>query len=206
MSSFRTPVGPQPSRVYWRRRLVVALGLVAVITIIILIVVKPGSGAPAGSTTPKPSSSQTSTNAPADSAATSNGVECDPAKVSVEATTDATSYEAGVTPVLSFTLKSLMTEPCTLPVGTDVQEYQVTSGDELIWSSKDCQSDSTPATTVLTPGVPKGGPAVTWDRTRSSVDTCDTAREPVIAEGASYHLNVIVGDLTSTNTRQFLLY
>ena len=204
MSTFRNPVGPQPSRVYWRRRLVVGLGLVAVVIIIILIVVRPGAGAPgaATNTSPKP----TNSSAPTDSSNAATGVECDLTKVTVEAATDATSYDAGVNPVLSFTLKSLMTEPCTIDVATSLQEYRITSGDELIWTSKDCQTDSTPGTTVLTPGVPKSGPPITWDRTRSAPDTCDAAREPVIAEGASYHLTVVLGELTSTNTRQFLLY
>ena len=203
MSTFRNPVGPQSSRVYWRRRLVVGLGLLAVILIVVLIIVKPGSGAPAP--TPKPTSSAsgapetTSTNAAGD-------VVCDPAKVSVEAGTDSTSYDAGENPILTFTLKSLMTVPCTLAVGTDSQEFKVTSGEELIWTSKDCQTDSVAATTVLVPGVPKAGPQLTWDRTRSSTDTCNSTRDPVIAGGASYHLTVIVGTLTSANDRQFLLY
>ncbi|MBU1587566.1 MAG: hypothetical protein KKH51_06425 [Actinobacteria bacterium] len=204
MSTFRNPVGPQSSRVYWRRRLVVLLGLLAVIIVIVLIVVKPGSGS-TGSSTPKPG--QTSSSAPKPGSTNSaDAVACDPAKVTVEGGTDATSYDAGVNPVLTFTLKSLMTEPCTLAVGSDSQEFKVTSGDELIWSSKDCQTDAVAATTVLMPGVPKAGPTVTWDRTRSSADTCDSARDPVIAGGASYHLTVVVGTLTSTNDRQFLLY
>lgn len=206
MSTFRTPVGPQPSRVYWRRRLVVALGLVAVVIIIILIVVKPGSGAPGTTHKPGSTTSSAASGNPTDGSTNDpNAVECDPAKVTVEGTTDATSYGAGVNPVLSFTLKSLMTTPCTIAAGSDVQEYKVTSGDELIWTSKDCQTDPVAATTTLMPGVPKAGPPVTWDRTRSSTDTCDTARDPVIAEGASYHLTVVVGALTSTNDRQFLL-
>lgn len=204
MSTFRNPVGPQPSRVYWRRRLVVGLGLLAVIVIIILIVVKPGSGTPAS--TPKPGTTNSSGTPTSASTNPADATACDPAKVSVEASTDATSYDAGVNPVLSFTLKSLMTTPCSLSVGTDVQEYKITSGDELIWSSKDCQTDSVAATIVLQPGVPKGGSSLTWDRTRSSKDTCDVARDPVIAEGASYHLTVVVGELTSKNDRQFLLY
>ena len=203
MSTFRNPVGPQPSRVYWRRRLLVGLGLLAIIVIIVLIVTKPGGSAPTptGGKTPVASGSPS-----ADATDPADATACDPTKVTVEAATDAGSYEAGVNPALSFTLKSLMTTPCSLPVGTDVQEYKVTSGDELIWSSKDCQTDSVPTTIVLQPGVPKAGPSITWDRTRSSTDTCDTAREPVIAEGASYHLTVTVGDLTSTNSKQFLLY
>lgn len=203
MSTFRTPVGPQPSRVYWRRRLVVALGLIAVVVIVILIVVKPGSGTPAP--TPKASNSNS---APANPGSTNpaDAVACDPKKVTIEATTDSNSYDAGVNPILSFTLKSLMTEPCSIGAGSDLQEYKVTSGDELIWTSKDCQTDPVAATTVLMPGVPKAGPPVTWDRTRSSTDTCTTTREQVIAGGASYHLTVTLGDLASTNDRQFLLY
>jgi hypothetical protein len=207
MSTFRTPVGPQPSRVYWRRRLLVGLGLLAVIIIVILIVVKPGSGTPGS--TPKPGDTTSPPASGSPSGASTNpadAVACDPAKVTVEASTDSTSYDAGVNPALSFTLKSLMTTPCTLAAGSDVQEYKITSGDELIWTSKDCQTDPVAATTMLMPGVPKAGPPITWDRTRSSTDTCNTTRDPVIAEGASYHLTVVVGTLTSTNDRQFLLY
>jgi len=203
MSTFRTPVGPQPSRVYWRRRLVVALGLIAVVVIIILIIVKPGSGAPAP--TPKASNSNSAAANPG-STNPADAVACDPKKVTIEATTDSNSYDAGVNPILSFTLKSLMTEPCSIGAGSDLQEYKVTSGDELIWTSKDCQTDPVAATTVLMPGVPKAGPPVTWDRTRSSTDTCTTTRDQVIADGASYHLTVTLGDLASTNDRQFLLY
>jgi hypothetical protein len=47
---------------------------------------------------------------------------------------------------------------------------------------------------------------VTWDRTRSSPDTCGTAGEQVVAGGASYHLSVAVGDAESAETKQFLLF
>jgi len=200
MSTFRNPVGPQPASVYWRRRLVVGLGLLAVIVIVVLIVVRPGSGAPAP--TPKPSGSSSATPLPTNAA---GQVECDPAKVTLEATTDSNSYDPGVNPVLTFTLKSLMTEPCTIAAGSDLQEFRITSGDELIWSSKDCQTGAVAATAALKPGVPFQGPSLTWDRTRSSTDTCDTAREEVIAGGASYHLEVLVGELKSKNDTQFLL-
>ena len=43
MSTIKHPVGPQSSKVYWRRRLVVGLGLLAVLVIILLIIVRPGS-------------------------------------------------------------------------------------------------------------------------------------------------------------------
>lgn len=204
MSTFRNPVGPQPSRVYWRRRLVLLLGLVAVIAIVVLIVVQPrGAQTPAPSGTSSPAARPVP-NPSGTSAA--DAAECDPTKVTVEALTDSNGYDAGVNPVLSFVLKSTMTVPCTIQAGSDVQEFRITSGDELIWSSSHCQTDEVAAVAVLMPGVPKQGPNLSWDRTRSSTDTCSTAREPVTAEGASYHLSVTVGEFTSVETRQFLLY
>lgn len=201
MSTFRSPVGPQPAKVYWRRRLVVLLGLIAVIVIIVLIVVRPGSGAPAP--TPSTSSSPGATDeAPSDTGA---GAECDPAKLTVEAITDATSYDAGVIPKLSFTLKSRETVACTVAAGSDLQEFRITSGDELIWTSKDCQTDEQPAVVTLEPGVPLQSPSIPWDRTRSAPETCEADREAVIAGGASYHLSVIVGGIESAETKQFLL-
>ena len=119
---------------------------------------------------------------------------------------DAAGYDAGVIPQLSFTLKSLETVPCTVEGGSDVQEFRVTSGDELIWTSKDCQTGAVAALVTLKPGVPLQSSAIPWDRTRSSTDTCDAAREAVVAGGASYHLEVVVGDLTSATSRQFVLY
>lgn len=213
MSTLKNPVGPQPASVYWRRRLVVGLGLLAVILVVVLIIVRPGSGAPAPTPSPSPSARAGTDSTPnpdasaaAGGAGASGEVACDPAKLTLDAVTDATEYQAGVTPQLWFTVKSTMAEPCTLSVGSDVQEYRVTSGEELIWSSRDCQTDPVAATTVLQPGVPKEGPHITWDRTRSSTDTCGTPRDPVTADGASYHLEVSIGDLDSTSSRQFLLY
>ncbi len=201
MSTFRNPVGPQPARVYWRRRLVVGIGLLAVIVVVLLIIFQPrGTSGPAPTPSGSPSASSSS------NASNAAMPDCDPQKVTLEPITDASGYDAGVNPKLSFTLKSSMTETCLIEVGTDIQEYRITSGDELIWSSTDCQTDAAPATTTLQPGVPKQSTPITWDRTRSSVDTCNTTREAVTAGGASYHLQVIVGDITSPTTKQFLLY
>jgi len=203
MSTFRNPVGPQPSKVYWRRRLIFGLGLLAVVIVIILIVSRPGGAPPTGTKAPTPLPSASATTSPPSGAA---GAACDPAKVTIDPITDATSYEAGQNPALSFTLKSSLTAACTFAAGSDVQEFRITSGDELIWSSKDCQTDQVAAITTLQPGVPKQGPSITWDRTRSSADTCATAGDPVVAGGASYHLEVVVGEVTSKMTKQFLLY
>lgn len=202
MSTFRNPVGPQPSRVYWRRRLLVGLGLLAIIVIVMLIVFQPRSGDPTASVDPSesPSPSETASDDPEDAAA------CDLDKVSLEPVTDATSYSADQDPLLSFAVKSTMTVPCVIPSGTDIQEYRITSGEELIWSSKHCQVDPVEAELVLMPGVPVSPAAIPWDRTRSSTETCEAERDPVIAGGASYHLSIIIGELESEETKQFLLH
>lgn len=209
MSTLRNPVGPQPASVYWRRRLVVGLGLLAVIVVVILIVVRPGSGAPTPTPSPSASSSssvKTPSNTPAAGAGAADAVKCDPAKITVDPVMDATEFQAGANPQLGFTVKSTMTEPCVLAAGSDLQVYTITSGDEVIWISTDCQEGGEAAEVVLQPGVPKDGPRITWDRTRSSPDTCDSARDAVTAEGASYHLSVAIGDIESSETRQFQLY
>lgn len=205
MSTFRTPVGPQPGRVYWRRRLFVGLGLVAVILIIILIVNRPGSGAPTPAATTggtNPPSATAQTPAPANAGET---VQCDPKMLSVEPSTDAAAYDAGVSPVISFSLTSRMTNPCTFSAGSDQQEFVITSGSDRIWSSKDCQVDPVAAIATLLPGVPLAGSSLTWDRTRSSTDTCGTERPQVDAGGATYRLAVSVGAVKSASSRPFLL-
>ena len=206
MSSLRTPTGPLPKGVYWRRRLLLLLVVVAIIAIIAIIAWPRGGGAtPTGQPNPGTTSATDdaadgSTEAPVD------GDACDPAKIDVTAETDATTYEPGVNPQLWLTITSRETTECVLPAGTDVQEYRITSGDELIWSSADCQSDPVAHLQILKPGVPVSAAPIVWDRTRSSPDTCDVEREAVVAEGASYHLEVVVGDLTSKSTKQFMLY
>jgi hypothetical protein len=198
MSTLRTPVGPQPGRVYWRRRLLVILGIVAVIVIIVLILVRPGTGKPKAANTPHPSIS--ASQAPVVVKA------CKKADVTVQAQTDALTYAAGVEPQLSLILTNTGTVACTMSVGTDVQEYVITSGSEKIWSSKDCQTAPVAATKQLDPGTPVKSTPFAWDRTRSDPSTCKSKNRPkVIANGASYHLNVTVDGDASATSRQFVL-
>jgi hypothetical protein len=203
MSSPRTPTGQLPKSVYWRRRIVVLVVLIAIIAIIAII------AWPRDASTSTPPAGSGSTSAPPTGGSTEPpvaGDPCDPTKITVTAETDAASYDPGVNPQLWLTITSKQAAECVLAAGTDVQEYRITSGDELIWSSLDCQSDAAPHQQILKPGVPVSSAPITWDRTRSAPDTCDVVRDAVIADGASYHLEVVVGDLTSKTTKQFLLF
>ena len=198
MSTFRNPVGPQPSRVYWRRRLAVALGLLAVVILIVLIVVQPGSGDPKHADEPKTSSTPKA-------AEPEEGGPCSPASIKLEPITDKTTYAAGELPQISLRITNTSTVACTLNVGSTVQELKITSGNEQIWTSKDCQRDPVDAPALLQPNVPQSTPPIPWDRTRSASETCGGDRAPVTAGGASYHLTVFVGEIKSASTAQFIL-
>src|SRR6478735_10306686 len=101
MSTLKHPVGPQSSKVYWRRRLTVGLGLIAVIVAIILIVVRPGSssGEPNQQKTPAPASTSSekpaadSTSIPTD-AVDAKGVACTDDDLVVKAITELDAYAA----------------------------------------------------------------------------------------------------------------
>lgn len=220
MSTTNNPVGRQPKTVYRRRRLVVGLGLLAVLVIIILIIVRPGSsrGAPSDRTTPVASATARATDAPpaetaetaetAEPAEPDEGAACIAANVRVEAITDAVNYEPGQKPQLSLSVTNTGTTSCTINAGTSKQVFTITSGNDAYWTSTDCQKESADAEVTLKPGVPiSSSEPVSWDRTRSAKDTCDVAaRDAAPAGGASYHLLVSIDGIESATPKQFLLY
>jgi len=204
MSTFRNPVGPQPSGVYWRRRLILGLGLLAVIVVIALIVFSPKGGEPEAVNTSTPNPATSGTAAPADPDAAVEA--CADDALVVVANTDKTSYGEGELPQLSLTVTNTADVACELSVGSDVQVYAITSGEEAIWTSTDCQTGAVAATQVVEAGADVSTPAIEWDRTRSSTDTCDAEnRDPVIAEGATYRLATSIAGVTSAETRAFIL-
>jgi hypothetical protein len=182
--------------VYWRRRLVVLGGLLAVIAVIVLIIVRPGFGV--GGAAPEPEEPLAEE--------TTVVVACMPSQLELRAQTDQVRYDSGVAPQLWLTVKNVSAVECSVQVGTDVQRYVISSGPDQIWASEDCQTSRVPYELVLAPGEEQSTEALAWDRTRSSPDTCESPTRPVMpGGGASYHLSVFLGDLQSAETRQFLL-
>ena len=216
MSSLKHPVGPQSSRVYWRRRLVVGLALLAIVVVILLIVFAPrgksDATAPiathtATTSTPKPTTRPTTnpTTVPT-TKATASGKACTASAIDVEAITDANSYGPGVQPQLSFSITNTGTKACTFDAGTAKQVFTITSGNEVYWKSTDCQTNPVDTVILLEPGKMLTSNPIAWDRTRSDPSTCsDKQRQAVPAAGASYHLKVQVDGVTSKPTKQFLL-
>ena len=189
-----------PPAVYRRRRLAVFGGLIAVIVVVALIIWRPTLG---GTPVAEPE--------PADQLVEEVEIipECTSAQIELIPETDQSRYAPGVTPQLAMTIRNIGQVECEIAVGPDVQEFIIDSGPrdnpDPIWSSVDCQEAATPNTITLQPGEERMTAAIAWDRTRSSPDTCNDTRPQVIAEGASYHLSVKLGDFESAETKQFLL-
>lgn len=198
--------------VYRRRRLVVGIGLLAVILAIVLIIVQPGGAAPSpsgstGTSTPRSSTAPAADESTAVPAAdTADVAACNPKNLTVGAITDAVDYQAGVLPQISLTITNTGTTPCVYNVGTSQQVLTITSGAETYWMSSDCQTDAADLDAVLEPGKTETSAPVQWSRERSAAGACDTPGAAVPANGASYYLTANVGDVTSKESRQFLLY
>ena len=211
-----TPNMGQPRRVspavYRRRRLVVGIGLLAVIVAIILIIVQPGGGTPnsvtpSGASTARPgTASSAATPAATSASGTADAPACDVKNLTVGAITDAVDYQAGVLPQISLTITNTGTTPCVYNVGTSKQVLTITSGAETYWMSSDCQTDAADLDAVLEPGKTEASAPIQWSRERSAAGACDTPGDVVPANGASYYLTAKVGDVSSKESRQFLLY
>ncbi|GAA3777125.1 hypothetical protein GCM10022240_30710 [Microbacterium kribbense] len=133
---------------------------------------------------------------------------CSTNDVVVKAVTDKTSYASGQDPKLSIELTNTGANACTLNVGTAAQSFTITSGTDTWWRSTDCQSEPSDMVVLLNAGqkVSSAQPIV-WDRTRSSVATCQAKNRPQAAGGgASYHLSVSIGGVQSIDDVIFQLY
>jgi hypothetical protein len=215
MSSFKHPVGSQPSRVYWRRRAVVIAVVLLVLIVIVLIAVKPGAGSDASpaptatASAPASAAAPHSTPAAAPSATptptTAADGTCTPAQITLKPITDKTSYSSLQQPQISMSITNTSSTVCTMDLGSSQQVLTITSGSETYWTSKDCQVNGTHQIVKLTAGQTLTTPSIAWDRTRSSTSTCNSTRPSVPAGGASYHLSVSVGMIKSSTTALMVL-
>lgn len=210
MSTLRDPVGPQDRKVYVRRRLLVLAGLLAVIAVIVLVIVKPGSDTdvPRATKIEVPEGLETSAGEPADAgdaAETGEPVACTAGQLLVTPVTDRGGYAPGELPALSLTVENTGEAPCTADLGTAGMQFVVSSGDDEVWRSTDCQENPESLPVILDPDTPVESEPILWDRTRSSTETCGITREPVRAEGSSYHLRVVAAGTPGGGSAQFLL-
>lgn len=204
-----TPRATSPA-VYRRRRLVVLLGSLAILTAIVLIIVRPGQATPEPVVTEtavaKPTPTVVASPTPTPTVDVTDYKECTIKNLVVNPVVDSVDYPAGVNPNISLTIQNTGSTACFYNVGTSQQVLTITSGAETYWMSTDCQTESSDTVAILEPGIVYPSAPVVWERVRSSPDTCGGDRPVVPAGGASYYLTAKVGDVTSKTSSQFLLY
>lgn len=205
MSTLRDPVGPKDRKVYIRRRILVLAGLLAVIAVIVLIIVKPGAGDTPDQASDVKVPSDIATTSTDDASTSKEPRACDTSGLKVTAVTDKTDYAEGELPELSLSIENTGSKACTADLGTAGMQFVISSGEDEVWRSVDCQTDAESKMVILDPGKPLESEAISWDRTRSSKDTCDVTRDPVGAGGATYHLQATAAGVTAADTAPFLL-
>lgn len=148
------------------------------------------------STTPSPDPSGTATVPPVPP--------CTTGDITVLAVTDKDAYGGDQKPQLSISLTNDGPDACIMNVGTSTQKFEITSGSDTWWRSTDCQSESSDQVVQIEPGQTVASAApLEWDRTRSSVDTCEKERPR--APGGWFHLSVSIGGIEAADTRMFQL-
>lgn len=203
--------------------LVAAILLVAVVGVAVwLLMARPWANASEAKPSPSASASDSPTPDPtagespaAESPAPESSAEetpgiiaCEARDVEITAVTDADTYDPGVLPQLSISLTNRGSTDCAIDVGSTTQRLTVSSGSDVWWTSTDCQENPSSMVATLTAGATVTSKVpVTWDRTRSSVETCaDENRPRAPGGGASYHVAVEIGGFKGTTTKQILLY
>ncbi|HEY5518198.1 MAG TPA: hypothetical protein VIK17_00985 [Cellulomonas sp.] len=167
MSILLRPVGPNPPRVYWIRRFVVMVALVAVIAGVVAIFFAfrgdaVGAAPAVGAAATTKSVVQGAAQAPA------TPVGCRPADLQLAVVTDAAQYPPGAHPVLQTSVTNIGSVPCTVDAGDVPREVVVSSGADRVWSTKDCASADTASRQLLLAAGARDSVDIPWGRLRSA--------------------------------------
>ncbi|WNM27121.1 hypothetical protein RN607_13095 [Demequina capsici] len=137
MEGLRRPVGRQSANVYWRRRLVVVLGVILLVVVAWFLIFSPSGD---GTDLPVAESSQSpeaTTSAAAD-ASRACGVD----DVTITVTPNPQSVAVGSLPVFDVSVAHASSSPCLLSIGGEDSTLLITSGDTQIYTTADCPDQS----------------------------------------------------------------
>lgn len=138
---------------------------------------------------------QTPSSAPVAAAATPSATPvCDLNLVTVTASTDQAVYAAGQNPLLSMKITNGGAAPCQVNVGTSQMEFLVMSGDDRIFSSKDCQAKSEDLVKQIDPGKSEMA-NFSWQRNRTSEGCGVVSAKPA---NGTYTFKATLGNKVST--------
>jgi hypothetical protein len=115
----------------------------------------------------------------------------------------AESFEMASNPYLWFQITNIGALDCTFNAGAAVQFFTIKSGNDMIWSSRECDRTGLKDNTItLSPNAPVSSAASEWKRVRSSSSGCGEGQAPV--DAGAYNLTAEVGGVLS-QPNQFLL-
>ncbi|GAB3553104.1 hypothetical protein GCM10027404_24890 [Arthrobacter tumbae] len=153
------------------------------------------AGPPASSTpsaTATASASPTPTPTPTPTATPTEPV-CNPASIKVTGSLDAETYAPDQNPMLSLTVSNTGEVPCPVNVGTSQMEFLITSGEDRVFSSRDCQEGAEDLEVTIKPGKSETA-RFTWERIRSAPECA--AADGVPGPG-QYAFQTRLGERTS---------
>ena len=196
MDGLRNPVGKEPPEVYWKRRLVLGVGILIVILIVWALVATNSSGDPAPGTASGSTTDSTVSPAPdASDAAGSAARACGPDDVTITTTANPADVSPGALPVFDLGLAHKGASACMFDTSADGTELLITSGSDRIYSSTDCPDDGTIAAKqlILEPGANESL-SITWNGQRSLPKCATVTSEP---QPGTYNAAVTIQGISS---------
>lgn len=163
------PVGPEAPEVYWRRRIVVGLVLLAVLGLLFKVVF--GGSAPSDPEAAKPLTSPsvkvTVTQSAKPAASTPTKISsvagtCLDKDVRVSILLNKKSVPTGSGLALVMSVKNISKSACTRDLGSGANEVTVTSGPALVWSTDHCNPSTASDVQTIQPGK-KWSVNLIWD-------------------------------------------
>jgi hypothetical protein len=193
MSSLLHPVGPEPAGVYWRRRIIVIIGILLVLGLLWLLISPGGSSAPASSSaSPTPLPTLSTTAPSASPSASVSGAPCADSDIAVSVTTEQQAFPVGGPVEFVMKISNTGAVACVRDVGTIANTFVVTSGGFDVWNSNACSSSEEAQEEEIPAGeafAVKG----TWDGTVTA-NGCENA---IPAEAGAYQVEASNGEVVS---------
>lgn len=179
------PVGGQPPEVYWRRRIVAAMGLVLTLVVIYFLASSPGGDKDKTGTKTTNSAAPIVSTTPSGGPSADASRPCAAADVTLTVTPNPKNFASGSLPVFDVDIKQVGATPCLLDTAATGTELKITSGSDRIFSSLDCPADATinARKFVLSAGASETF-QVTWKRQRSAPECTTVEAAP---KAGTYH-------------------
>ena len=182
MNTVLRPVGSEPARVYWTRRIMLLVALIVAGTLVWTLVQGSGSSPEAnaaGDTTASDEADDDDAPGQGDEqAATSSAAPCTAANLELEIAAGRTTYPDGGRPSFAVTVTNTGNAGCTVDVGDASRELLITSGSDRIWSSLDCATGEGASRNLLLAAGKSDSHDATWERLRSDETCSDSLPEP----------------------------